>query len=186
MSGLSNILLNIEKIYPLLIIYILLGIKIFYSKLYRDSLVQFFLTYILITYYDFSCIPSYDRSSYLLVEHIFLIAILPLIFLMNGFIKNSKFSLYFQFSVLILSITFVPHRFSQQDVKFKFYGNLVEASKNILKSHPEINNITTPQFQMPIDTLIIYEGLGGKINPNNKIVANVDQNGNVTYNFKKE
>ncbi|MGY3804509.1 hypothetical protein ACWNT8_10630 [Pigmentibacter ruber] len=182
MNDSSLILFQVYKIFPLLIIYLLTFIKVFFFKLYKDYLVQFFLLYIFITYYGFSCIPSYDRSTYLLNEHLFIIAILPIIILFNGAIKNTKINLFFQTIILLIIISLIPYRYSKKESKMEFYSKLVSASEKIFMKYPEIRSIVIPKFPLAVDSTIIYEGFGGKISEKSNLEAKIDINGNISYN----
>ena len=53
-------------------------------------------------------------------------------------------------------------------------------------TYPKINDIIIPKFHLPVDSTIIYEGFGGKIDKNSNVEAIVDINGNIVYNTKQK
>ncbi|BBH51764.1 hypothetical protein [Fluviispira sanaruensis] len=172
---------TLNKFYfpPFLIVYISLFIIAFYKKLFKEPIVQFFLIVLLLCYYGYSCLPSWSRESYLILANIFPLVILPIFILLKEFFNSKKINYSFHIAFLAIVILIIPSRNAERDTHFPYYKIIKIASKDLYEKHKELRAITLPNAYNKIDSSIIYEGYGGKINPKSSLVASIDEDGNI-------
>ncbi|KAB8030764.1 hypothetical protein [Fluviispira multicolorata] len=182
-QNIADYIFTYNYIISYIIIYLSLLLICIFKKKFKDPLFQFSFLFLFLCYYGYSCIPSWSRENYLLVANIFPIAILPLFLLLKEVFKVKKFNIYLHIFILSTVIYLIPNRNSQKNTQFPFYKTLKITSKKIFETHKELQDIIVPDFKSDVDSTIIYEGYGGKIDPENKITAIIDNNGNVTYTY---
>ena len=176
-----NILFKQSKLYPFILVYLYLLFVFIFKKEARTSLTKFSFLFILISYHCYSSLPPATRSDYLLLSSVFPLSLSPLILAYHYFIFPKNLKYFIQIIRVIAIIYFVPTRISQKDSGFDYYKTIVSSSRQIFDSHKEIKDIVYPKFHLPLDTTLVYEGFGGKVNKQSNIVAYVDMNGQITY-----
>ncbi|MES2615613.1 MAG: hypothetical protein V4591_09380 [Bdellovibrionota bacterium] len=167
--------------YYFLVVYLALIVVVVWKKLYKNYLIQFFFLFWLVSWHCYASIPSWGRADYLILSNVFPLLVFPLYLAIRYSIPQNKFCFAFQILLLVMVIGLIPFRYHQVNQTFPFYKSLVSATEKIYKEHKEINGIVLPTSYANIDSTIIYEGLGGKINQSCKTIAYIDEGGSITY-----